>query len=155
MALALSSNEVVFQSSELASKRTEFIRAARAGRALLRDKDGFGLVMLPRAQWEATGEISACAMKLIQTEVALSRTDVRPADLVWSWLAVFDADDQKEFVNEMRDALSTSASTLDLEAVRTCLSEWMTTAKSLSDPIRRAILTGPGDDEYGEVGSPA
>lgn len=151
----ISADGVVFQASDLASsRRTEFIGAGRSGRALLRDKDGFGLVMLPLAKWRAVSEIADCALMLMRTEVALRRPDARPADLPWAWLAAFDEDDQREFLDEFRDALSTSASTEDLGPVRSCLKQWMTTAKALSDPVRRAILTSPGDDDYDEVGSP-
>jgi hypothetical protein len=36
----------------------------------------------------------------------------------------------------------------------TCLREWRTTAQALSDPLRRAILTAPRDDDHAEVGRP-
>ena len=42
----------------------------------------------------------------------------------------------------------------DAAPVETCLREWRTTARALADPQRRAILTGPGDDDYAEVSRP-
>ena len=43
--------ETMFQASDLAGpRRREFIGAGRSGRALLRDTDGFALVMLPLAK---------------------------------------------------------------------------------------------------------
>jgi hypothetical protein len=52
------------------------------------------------------------------------------------------------------DALSVAAATRDAAPVETCLREWRTTARALSDPLRRAILTAPGDDDYAEVDRP-
>jgi hypothetical protein len=145
----------VFQASDLASRRRDFIGAGRAGRALLRDTDGFGLVMMPLAEWEAVTEVSSCAMEVMRTEVILRHADVRPAELPYAWLTVFDDDDREEFLDEMRDALSVAFSTHDLGPVRTCLHDWQTTAQALSDRTRRRILTGPGTDEYEEVDAPS
>jgi len=71
-----------------------------------------------------------------------------------AWLATFDEDDRAEFFQELRDALSVAAATRDAVPVETCLREWRTTAQALSDPLRRAILTAPGDDDYAEVDRP-
>ncbi len=38
--------------------------------------------------------------------------------------------------------------------VETCRREWRTTAQALSDPLRRSILTAPGDDDYAKVARP-
>jgi uncharacterized protein DUF6247 len=64
---------------------------------------------------------------------------------VLAWLAVFEDDDRLEFFEELRDALSVAEATRDAAPVETCLREWRTTARALSDPLRHAILTGPGD----------
>jgi hypothetical protein len=86
---------------------------------------------------------------------ALSRESPRPAELgLLAWLAVFDDEDRVEFFGELRDALALAEATSDAAPVETCLREWRTTARALGDPQRRAILTGPGDDEYAEVSRP-
>ncbi len=119
----------VFQASDLAgAKRREFLGAAREGGALLRDTDGFALTMIPLAQLEAITEIAQ--------------------------LAAFDGEDRAEFFEELRDALSVAEATRDATPVETCLREWRTTARALSDPLRQAILTAPGDDGYAEVDRP-
>jgi len=67
---------------------------------------------------------------------------------------VIDDEDRAEFFEELRDALSVAEATRDAEPVETCLREWRTTARALSDSQRRAILTAPGDDDYAEVDRP-
>lgn len=146
----------VFQASDLAgAKRREFLGAAREGGALLRDTDGFALTMIPLAQLEAITEVAHTAVAALLAAAILGRETVRPADLgQLAWLAAFDDDDQAEFFGELRDALAVAEATRDATPVETCLREWRTTARALADPNRRAILTGPGDDDYDEVSRP-
>jgi hypothetical protein len=146
----------VFQASDLAgAKRREFLGAAREGGALLRDTDGFALTMIPLAQLEAITEIAHTAVAALLAMAALSRDSARPAELgPLAWLAVFDDDDRAEFFGELRDALALAQATRDATPVETCLREWRTTARALDDPHRRAILTGPGDNDYAEVSRP-
>ena len=146
----------VFQASDLAgAKRREFLGAARKGGALLRDTDGFALTMVPLSQLEAVTEVARTAVAALLAAAALSRGQVRPAELgQFAWLTVFDDDDRAEFFSELRDALAVAEATRDAAAVETCLREWRITARALSDPLAREILTGPGDDDYGEVTRP-
>jgi hypothetical protein len=146
----------VFQASDLAgAKRREFIGAAREGGALLRDTDGFALTMLPLAQMEAITEVARTAVAALVALAATDRGVTRPAELgSLAWLADFDDDDRAEFFAELLDALSIAEATRDVSPVETCLREWQVTARALADPLRRAILTGPGDDDYAEVDRP-
>jgi hypothetical protein len=146
----------VFQASDLAgAKRREFIGAARGGGALLRDTDGFALTMVPLSQLEAITEVAHTAVAALLAVAALARGQTRPAELgKLAWLAVFDEDDRAEFFAELRDALALAEATRDAEPVETCLREWRMSARALSDPLAREILTGPGDDDYAEVTRP-
>jgi hypothetical protein len=136
-------------------KRREFLGAAREGGALLRDTDGFALTLVPLARLEAVTEIAQVAVAALLALAVLGRGSARPADLgQLAWLAAFDEDDRTEFFAELRDALSVAAATHDAAPVETCLREWRTTAQALSDPLRHAILTGPGDDDYAAVKRP-
>jgi hypothetical protein len=146
----------VFQASDLAgAKRREFLGAARGGGALLRDTDGFALTMVPLSQLEAITEVARTAVAALVAAAALDRGQARPAELgQLAWLAVFDEDDRAEFFDELRDALAISEATRDAAPVETCLQEWRTTARALSDPLAREILTGPGDDDYAEITRP-
>lgn len=146
----------VFQSSDLAgAKRREFLGAAREGGALLRDTDGFALTMVPLAQLEAITEVARTAVAALVALAATGRGSARPSELgQLAWLMAFDEDDRAEFFGELLDALSVAEATRDAAPVETCLREWRTTARALADPLRRAILTGPGDDDYAEVDRP-
>ncbi len=146
----------VFQASDLASgKRREFLGAAREGGALLRDTDGFALTMVPLAQLEAITEIAQVAVAALVALAAFGRGPARPADLgQLAWLTTFDEDDRAEFFAELRDALAVAEATRDAAPVEMCLRGWRTTARALSDPLRRAVLTAPGDGEYAEVDRP-
>lgn len=146
----------MFQASDLAgAKRREFLGAARQGGALLRDTDGFALTMVPLAQLEAIIEVARTAVAALLAQAVLSRKFVRPAELgQLAWLAVFGEDDRAEFFAELRDALSVAEATRDAGPVERCVREWRTTAQALSDPKRREILTGPGDDDYAEITRP-
>ncbi len=111
--------------------------------------------MLPLAQMEAITEIADIAVAALVAEFALTKGSPRPAELgTLSWLAVFDKEDLAEFFGELRDALAIASSTRDATAIDTCLQEWRTTARALSDPIRRRILTGVGSDDFVEVDRP-
>ena len=146
----------VFQASDLAgARRREFLGAAREGGALLRDTDGFALTMVPLSQLEAITEVARTAVAALLAAGALSRGQARPAELgQLAWLAVFDEEDRAEFFDELRDALAVAEATRDAEPVERCLRQGSTTARALSDPLAREILTGPGDDEYAEVTRP-
>src|SRR6185437_8318976 len=143
----------MYQASDLAgAKRREFLGAAREGGALLRDTDGFALTMIPLAQLEAITEIAQVAVAALVALGARGRGLTRPADFgQLAWLAAFDEDDRTEFFGELRDALSLAEATRDAAPVETCLREWRTTARALSDPLRHSVLTAPGDDDYVEV----
>jgi hypothetical protein len=146
----------VFQASDLAgAKRRKFLGAAREGGALLRDTDGFALKMLPLAQFEAIAQVASTALAAFQAEHALRHGRARPSELgPLAWLAMLDEDDHADFFNELRDALSLAVATTDAAPIERCLHGWRTTAQALSDPLRREILTGPGDDTYAEVSRP-
>lgn len=148
--------DTVFQASDLAgAKRREFLGAARKGGALLRDTDGFALTMVPLAQLEAITEVAHTAVAALLAAAALSRGQVRPAELgQFAWLAVLDDDDRAEFFDELRDALAVAEATRDATPVETCQRGWRTTARALSDPLAREILTGPADENYAEVARP-
>ena len=70
------------------------------------------------------------------------------------WLAALDDDDRAQFFLDMDTALGASEAAGSAEPLETCLREWRTTGESLSDPVRRAVLTGEACDNYEEVPRP-
>ena len=70
------------------------------------------------------------------------------------WLAALDDDDRAQFFLDMDTALDASEAAGSAEPLETCLREWRTTGEALSDPVRRAVLTGEACDNYEEVPRP-
>lgn len=137
-------DQVIFQASDLAKERVRVLAAARAGRAVVRDKDGTGLVMLPEsrlavlegyAQWSQT-------LQRLNVLIAAERK-VSVAELGdIAWLRVFDKEDQRAFSEELHEALIAGLSDQDLSAVEEIVADWKVTARQLEDPLRRAVLLG-------------
>lgn len=151
-------NNVIFQSSDLATQRVEFLNAARAGRALLRDKDGTSLVMLPEqrlevleqyAQWS---QVHLRLTSLISSGKRLSVSEL--GDL--AWLRVFDIDDITEFAGELHNALIAGLSDSDVAPIAETINAWRVTARQLEDPLRRSVLLGRHDaGDLEEVSEPS
>lgn len=70
------------------------------------------------------------------------------------WLAALGAEDRARFSAEVQEALLAAQITDDASPLEACLREWRWTAEALADPVVRAALTAPGDDDYTEVPRP-
>ncbi|WP_143675051.1 hypothetical protein OHB31_16995 [Streptomyces microflavus] len=144
----MSSEDVIFQSSDLATqRRTEFLSAARSGLARLRDKNGTSLVMLPERHLQLLEELRTWSSVHLRLERLLARPDFKPTvealgDL--AWLRVFDCEDLREFADELGEAIVAADSDSDLAVLRECLDAWKTTARQLEDPMRRSALLRKG-----------
>src|SRR5690349_16363971 len=99
--------DIIFQASDLANRRTEFLDAARGGQARLRDKDGTSFVMLRADQLDLLQRLNQWSQALMRLESLLRRGSVprvkELGDL--AWLRVFDFADLQEFVEELRESL--------------------------------------------------
>lgn len=148
---------VIFQSSDLAKERTRVISAARAGRALVRDKDGMGLVMLPESDLAVLEGFARWSQVLQRLKAIVSSDrEVSVAELGdLAWLRVFDKEDQQEFANDLHEALLAGLADSDLSHVTELVSEWRITARQLEDPLRRSVLLRPLDPaDFTEVDEP-
>ncbi|MGH9001130.1 MAG: hypothetical protein ACRDY7_17265 [Acidimicrobiia bacterium] len=148
----------IYQASDLAQRRREFIDEARKGCARLRDTDGAHLVMVPSGTFEVLVGLRDWLARDLRLELVLQRpwSERRPVEFGdLAWLSVFDDDDQMEFHRELHEALMLSLASDALEPVDRCLREWRTTAVALADETRRAVLTGAvSGDEFEDVGRP-
>ncbi len=135
---------VIFQASDLAHNRTQFLDAARSGRARVRDKDGTGLVMLPESELEVLEGFAAWSQKLNQlnalVEAGRPLTPALLGDL--AWLRVFDAEDLRDFMDELHQALIADLADQTLNTVKAVVGDWRVTARQLEDPLRRSVLLG-------------
>lgn len=148
----------MYQVSDLAgSRRREFLDEAKTGSASLRDTDGSVLTMLAGDRIDALQEAADAASMVFYAEAALARnSDPSAVDLGgFAWLTEFDDDDRSEALADIRNAIVATVSSRDATILRETLNAWITTAKVLHDPLRRAILTGQlDDDDFAEVSAP-
>ena len=135
---------VIFQASDLAKDRTRFLDAARAGRALVRDKDGTGLVMLPESELVVLEGYAAWSQRLNRLTALIEAGRPLTAALLGelAWLRVFDSEDLREFVGELHSALIAGLADQSLDEIEQVVSDWRLTARQLEDPLRRSVLLG-------------
>lgn len=141
--------ETIFQLTDLAQRRTEFVEAARRGGARLRDKDGTSLVMLPESRVLVLEGLSLWNSAYLRLEQLIRRGETPTVSDFGelAWLRAFDSDDLNEFVSDLHDALVAARADDNLEVIEALVHEWRVTAAQLSDPLRRSILTGTMDPD--------
>lgn len=139
--------KVIFQSSDLARDRTKVLQAARTGRALVRDKDGTGLVMLPEAELEVLEGFAKWSQVHQRLSAFLaSKREITIGELGdLAWLRVFDREDISIFADELHESLVSGLADQDLAAVDESVRAWRVTARQLEDPLRRSVLLGAKD----------
>jgi hypothetical protein len=135
---------VIFQASDLARDRTRFLDAARAGRAVVRDKDGTGLVMLPESELVVLEGYAAWSQRLNRLSALIESERPLTAAMLGelAWLRVFDVEDLREFVDELHTALIAGLADQSLEEIEHLVRDWRITARQLEDPLRRSVLLG-------------
>jgi hypothetical protein len=150
-------SDVIFQPTDLANKRLEFLDAARKGQARLRDKDGTSLVMLPESRLRLLETLAKWWQAYMKLESFLRRSDLpKAAELgEYAWLRSFDREDLQEFVGELHDALVAANADKDTAVLDECVEAWRVTARQLEDPLRRSVLLGLHvPDDYVEASRP-
>lgn len=139
------SKGIIFQVSDLAKKRTEFVRAAREeGAAHVRDTDGTSFVMLRERRVDSLEKLAAWSGRLLRLQALVNR-DKSPSITELgelAWLRAFDMEDLREFVNDLNQVLIASLSDEDTAVLDEAIHAWQVTAKQLEDPLRRAVLMG-------------
>jgi hypothetical protein len=150
-----------FQASDLAGTgRREFLAQARAGEARLRDTDGTSLLMVREGDYRALAALRDWILAYLVLENALTRPAHQrvAADFgLLAWAAVFDDDDDLgELRRELGDALVRATAARDVDLVSRVVEDWQRTARALTDPVSRAVLTGEvRDEEFVEAGPPS
>ena len=132
----------IFQVSDLANNRTEFIDEARQGLARLRDKDGTSLVMMRESEFSRLQRMEELTGLLLMLEHInhLGRVPSLYELGEHSWLRVFGSEDLKEMSSELSLALIAARGDEDTRAADDCLRAWRLTARQLEDPLRRSAL---------------
>lgn len=145
--------------SDLQRRYRAILDEAKAGQARVRDLDGTSILLLPEADVEALRRVSAAAANLVAIERLVEATATGRADLAeygeWSWLRVFDADDLREFIGEIREAIIVGAREGSTALLDEQLRAWHVTAQHADDPLFRDILRGgASEEEFVEVSRP-
>ena len=134
--------DVIYQASDLATKRREFLDAARAGRAHIRDTDGTDLVALRAHDLRVLEELAYWSAQHRNLSRLLRDAEVpgvaQLADL--AWLRVFDREDLTAFLEELQDCLIAASADGDTRVLRDAVEAWRVTAQQLEDPLRRSVL---------------
>jgi hypothetical protein len=142
--IAESGPQITYQVTDLARHHRAVVDAARAGRALLRDKDGTALVLAPAAEIERTYEIAELALELIRARQAVDQqVGNRSAGLFGdlAWMSVLPDDAQRQFLDEITETLLVAASGTSLRPVELALGDWRATAEAWADlETREALL---------------
>lgn len=134
---------VTYQATDLARNHRSVMAEARAGYALVRDKDGTTLILTPAADMERLRELADLALGLATLQRVLARrADQRPTALygAFAWASALPEANQRAFVEELADALLMANSGTSLEPARELIEDWIVTAEAWADPDTRERL---------------
>jgi hypothetical protein len=128
----LSANRA-YQATDLARNHRQVVDDARAGIAVIRDKDGTALVMTTAAVLERAQEIGATAVAVVQVAQALAEPADRRTTSAYgdfAWLRPLPEDAQRRFIAEMTDRLLVVASGGRLDQLSELAGDWLATAEA-------------------------
>ncbi len=146
----------LYLASDLASRRKEVLKSARAGQATVRDTDGFTLTLLPQADLERLEESRAMVSAFFTAESGVMRQSQKAAEFgEFAWISVLDEDDRAECLLELKEAIALLLAG-DEMPLRETVHAWRLTAQQLSDPRKREVLLGVSDlEDFTAVEQPA
>lgn len=150
-------SDSIFQPTDLANRRTEFLDAARRGQARLRDKDGTSFVMLPESRLHLLETLAEWWKAYMKLANLLERSEAPKASELGelAWLRTFEREDLGEFVSELHEVLIAASADGDAAVLDDCINAWRITARQLQDPLRRSVLLGShSPEDYVEVSEP-
>lgn len=145
--MGLTTPQSSFQATDLQRKSREVLDAARTAQgALIRDKDGTNLLVLPAGRVSITEYLLAgqtAALRILRlTSEEPAADPLLYGDL--GWLAGLPVDMQREFAWEYVQALQAIPST-GIDPVEDLIYDWQQTARIWGDEQLRAELTSPLD----------
>jgi hypothetical protein len=145
--------------ADLQRRYRAILDEARAGEARVRDLDGTNLLLLPESRVEVLRQVSTAAANLATVEAVLESIETRRPAVSeygeWSWLQVFDVEDLREFVRDIREAVVVGVRDESVTVLEGQLRDWRTTAEQANDPLLRSILAGgAAEEDFVEVRRP-
>ena len=147
---------VTYSAADFPDHYRAILDQARAGEARVCDADGTSLLLLPEARVEALRLINAAAANLATVEATLEAMAAREPPSMelreWGWLSALDADDLREFVRDIREAVLAGVRDSSTAVLEAQLRAWRITAEQGNDPLFRAVLAGGAvESDYVEV----
>jgi hypothetical protein len=144
---------------DLQQRYRAILDEARAGEARVQDSDGTNLLLLPESRVEVLRQVSTAAANLAAVEAVLESMATHCPSASefgeWDWLQVFDAEDLREFVRDIREAVVVGVREESATLLEGQLRDWRTTAHQASDPLFRRILEGgAAEEDFVEVQRP-
>lgn len=144
--------------TDLQRRYRTILDEAKAGEARVRDADGTSILILPEADVQALRQVNAAAASLAAVEAVVDGAAARRPGLSeygeWTWLRVFDVDDLREFVRDIRESIIVGAREGSTDPLDEQLRAWRLTAQQAQDPLFRAILLGRGDEARSPTSGP-
>ena len=141
-----------YQATDVARHSRDVLDSGRAGGALIRDKDGVALLLVPAevvARSEELTELAADYLRLLRA-VAAPGADVA-AYGGFGWAAVFEVDDQRDFAAQLGGPLLIALSGGPTVPVRDLIEDWRMTADTWADETLRAELLEPAEAPLHDV----
>lgn len=135
--------DAAFQATDLKRRHREVLDAARQGSAVIRDNDGFSLLLEPAANSFHRTRMIAWLLSAVRIDRALHLSaDQRTA---WDfgnlgWVADLNPDDQTAFLDGFLTLLVKNADADYSDEVENYLADWRATAHAWSDAEMRTAL---------------
>lgn len=151
---------VSFSDLQLRGKATveSWLRESTNRVLVVRRRDAEDLVLTTASRAEQAREASSVTARIF---VALMQRDPHVRELVadvvpdvFPWVAFLSRDEVREFIVELVETLRAAESINNPAPIAQVIDTWRRTAEVLADPELAAVLSAPGDSDFGAVPAP-
>ena len=141
--MRVAAGAVTLQGSDLDKNYRNVLDQARRSRAMIRDKDGEPLVMMPVGDLWRDSQMADFVRDLLRLERAVSRGDddgvIASGSL--SWVSVLLLESQQRFVEELYGPVQVTLSGGPIGPVHDLIADWMATTETWADvDLRQELL---------------
>ena len=114
---------------------------------ILRDLDGATILVLPEREVEVLRRIGAAAANLAGVERLAEVASMREPEVAeygeWSWLRVFEAEDLRDVIRDVREAIIVGVREGSTALLDEQLRAWRVTAEQAEDPLAEGLQQSP------------
>lgn len=145
------------QWSELQRDPKSVAALADEGDVRVRRRDGAALLLIREDRSQSAAEGSVAAARALRNVLAHLPADIAASALIdeFPWVDVLPPDEQSQFVHDFARAFQASAELGQWSVLAQTIREWRSTAAIHADPFLACKLSGPLDDDFGPVPTPA